>query len=254
MKRIFIISTVLVLGALITFACKKSTTSTAPSSGGVNTPPVGTGNPTGSFYGFMMATGINILPSGFTRSGTAAFFSSPVTMGGVLTMIGTTTITAGSVTGPASNYLSLTYSGPYTYYPMGTPGFPAAWSITGAGVIPTFTYTNNDAMPSGPSGGSLLGNITVNRNQSLSISLSGNHGADQAIVTVTDSANKQTSVFISAAASSIIIPKDSLSKLNSCSNGSITLSLLKYNAQTFGGKPFLFATCFQMINNYVTIH
>jgi hypothetical protein len=244
----YFIGIIFIIISCLFLECKKSST-TSSSSGGSPPPPVGTGNPSGTYYGFMMTTNVQIVPSAFTSSGTAAFFISPVSMGGKITMVGTTTITTGSV-----GSLSLTYSGSPTYYPLGTPIFPpATWNITGAGSIPSFTYTNSDASPLGPTGFGFDTLSLIHRNQPLLISLVGISGADQAIVTVTDSANKQISVFISATSLSITVPKDSLSKLNRCSSATISLILIKYNSQTLGGKPFLFASASQEINSNISL-
>ena len=243
-----LIKIVFIATSCLLFGCKKNGT-TGPSSGGSPTPSIGTGNPSGTYYGFMMVTGINIFPGIATSSGTAAFFSTPVPMGGNLTMVGTTTITSGSI-----GSLSLTYSGTPTYYPLGTPLFPpSTWNINGAGTIPSFTFTNNDNTPIAPSGIGFDTLSVIHRNLPLSISLVGSSGADQVIVTVSDSTNKQISIFISSTSSSITIPKDSLLKLHACYNASISLSLIKYNAQTFGAKPFLFATCHQLTNGNISL-
>ncbi|HXD92205.1 MAG TPA: hypothetical protein VNX01_03285, partial [Bacteroidia bacterium] len=66
---------------------------------------------------------------------------------------------------------------------------------------------------------------------------------DQIIITISDAGAHTTSnLAASASAMSLVCVKDSLLKLNPTTNGSISVTLYKYNPQAFSGKNYLFIT------------
>lgn len=73
-------------------------------------------------------------------------------------------------------------------------------------------------------------------------------------INISDALGHYTSrMQVSASATSVTFIKDTLSQLSPTNNGTINISLLKYNLQTFGGKNYLFISIFNYYKTGVTI-
>jgi len=247
MKKTIIMSSLLIMAgiALTIVSCKKSSTSPGTTSNNTNN---SNGFPSGTYSGLLVGaegpTG-----SGVIGSGIALFFPSPVTMNGnTMSAVNTATVSAVSMNGNAFApffgifYLSTTAS---LTFP------PAAWTVTGSGSIPSFTYTNTNPLPT-YTGISKMPS-TIIRANNLTLSITGVSNSDQIEVEISDSTGKQQQQYISSNASSITFVSDSLEKLSACHSASINVTCVKYNPQTLSGKGFLFATeqVFQTSNNII---
>ena len=249
-KTIFALSLSILVFTLIISSCKKSD---SPTSGGSsttsNSTTTGNGNPSGTFNGILYY-GYEVNGSISVYVGAANFFNSPVSFNP-----GTQTVATATVNSVSLNSTQLPYSSSSNNYSTFTTTSlrfpPAAWVVNGAGIIPSFSYTNTNPMPTFTGISSFPS--SVSRSQNLVIPITGASGCDQIQVSVNDSANKTTSVSVAGGSTSVTILKDSLTRLNNCVSGSISISLIKYNQQTLGGKSFLFGTVYITGKNNVAL-
>jgi len=239
-------SAIFILTIVIVIACKKSsnTTSTSSSSSGST-------NPSGPYYGFLIGTRAFDFSGGIlypnANTGTAYFFSTPsnistmIPVGGV--WVGNNKFKYDAV---VKEYYDTTYS-------LGLN--PTTWQITGASVIPTFTFTNNDSLATYTGYAALPD--TIYKNQNLNLQINGVSGADLIEVLIMDGYSsspphmftKYTTTI--SANNTISIPSSSLSGMTSSTSfsGSMAIYLQKYNNQTISGKAFRFISQKQVGKN-----
>ncbi len=256
-KTIF--TSIILIGTitLISLSCKKTdkvtsgssstgsaTTTAGTTTGGTTTggtttggTTTGNGSPTGTFNGILLALSFT---SGTVtvNTGFAEFFNTAIAIN-----LGTPLVATASVTSVFMNGTQFPYNSSGMSYFDSTSALtfpPATWNVTGAGIIPSFTYTNNDAIPTFTGTSSLP--VTIDKTQNLVIPINGLSGCDQIRVSLNDTVGKSTFVLISGSATSATIVKDSLTKLTPCSSGSYSLDFIKYNPQTIGTKKILFST------------
>jgi hypothetical protein len=117
---------------------------------------------------------------------------------------------------------------------------PLIWNVAGAGIIPSFTYTNTNAYPKYQGFYSLPD--TIHKNSGLAVTLSGLANTDTAYFSITDGTHTVTQNF-NASTASITFSASSLAPINS--TPSIFILCTKNNIQTFSSKNFNFCT-----NNY----
>jgi hypothetical protein len=249
-KTIFTLSLSVLVFTPIISSCKKSD---SPTSGGPattsSTTITGNGNPSGTFNGILYY-GYEVNGSMSLYVGAADFFNSPVSFNPSTQAVATATVNSVSLNSNQLPYNSSNNN--YSSFTTTSLGFPpAAWVVNGAGIIPSFTYTNTNAMPTFTGLSSFPS--SVSRSQNLVIPIIGASGCDQIQVQVNDSTNKTTSIYVAGGSTSVTILKDSLTKLNNCMSGSISISLIKYNQQTLGGKSFLFGTVYITGKNNVVL-
>ena len=247
-KTIFTLSLSVLVFALVISSCKKNDSST----GALITPPnttAGSGNPSGTYNGLLIALSA---PSSGTiiSTGIAEFYNTPITF-----ILGNSAPATATVNSVYMDTTRFSFNNPDYIDMTGTLHFPPAiWKVNGLGVIPSFTYTNYDALPVFTGTSPLPSSIS--KAQNLIIPLSGISGADQVAVEIDDSLSNSTTVYTSANSTSVTILKDSLAKLapSYLNHGSITVTLVKYNPQTISGKSFLFGTAKQYSKSGVSIH
>ncbi len=197
-----------------------------------------TGNPSGIYNGDMGKYTIDFNGTTYS-SNQAAFWTSPVPLG----MTASSPLPTASVNSVEMNGIQLKFIAANLYYTDTTSTYPTPpvyWNITGAGSIPSFSYTDNTPFPTFSGLSSL--STTVNKSQNLIIPLNGVSGADQIRIQFGDSLYNSTSVTVAGTAVSVTILKDSLTKMLPCASGHYYLDFIKYNPQVLGSKNFMFTT------------
>lgn len=272
-KKLFTIAILAVSASLVIMSCSKTSNTT---SGGAyaplynpNTSPQttggstggstsgsltfsSTGDPNGTFYGLLYSI-TAVLPGTPSYIGaTADFYYTPMPFHLSLSNApsSTNSVTAVYLNGtkfkyfPSQNYTDTT--GILTFP-------PANWVVNGNSSIPSFTYNCTTPVPVYTGGTSLP--TTIIRTQNLTIPTSGASGYDQIEIQVSDGTSaRAVSLFSTAGSSSLVIPSDSLARLSATLvNGSISITLIKYNQQATGGKNFLFATVYNYMKNNIAI-
>jgi len=135
---------------------------------------------------------------------------------------------------------------------------PTAWQVVGAGVIPSFTYTYTDSVPS-YTGYALLPD-TIYRSQNLNLQINGvSHGGVISVL-IMDGAGFATSdqtfqqINSTSANNTIVIPSSSLAGFiplsTSHAAGSLQLTIgNNITQQSFSGKSFVFGGAYQLTKN-----
>ena len=128
-----------------------------------------------------------------------------------------------------------------TYYEDSTssiPIIPSTWAVVGGGVIPSFTFTNNNSMPSYSGYASLPD--TIYKSQQNTIQITGITGSDITTVSVLDAGTNKTTQTLALGSTSVTFSASSLAALAVGSNCDINITCVKNNVQTFNGKQFNF--------------
>jgi hypothetical protein len=248
-KTIFTLSLSIFVFALIISSCKKSDPTPSGSSSTTGNTATNTGNPSGTYNGFLYAA---YAVSGTTsiNSCVAAFVNTPVAFNPSTPFVATATINAVYVNGTQLLYNT---NNDYSYTTLSSLGFPpASWIVNGAGTIPSFTYSNTNSMPIF-SGLSSFPN-TISKAQNLVIPITGASGYDQIEITVQDSLNNSTTVYVASGTTSVTFLKSSLINLTNCNVASIQINLLKYNPQSINGKKILFALIYATSKDNIVLH
>ena len=251
MKSISFFSySVLLVAAGIFFGCKKSSNTSAPSTSNTTSPSYtldAQGNPSGTYNGLLFVyTDVGI---GTANTAFAEFFSAPTS---AINFYPAPTFSVNSV---SLNGVLFSYnSSPAQYsdstYTLNFP--PAKWVVNGANTTPSFTYTNNNPVPT-YTAQALLPN-TITRSQNLAISITGTTNYDQVQVQIQDINGKYIIQSFANTSSTVTVSKDSLNKLAAGANGQIMIMFAKFNPQTLGGKNFLFATAKYYTKNGVALN
>jgi hypothetical protein len=177
-----------------------------------------------------------------SSSAEAIFYNSPTAFRFSTVTLGHLTPATGTVTSVYVNSVKFRFTSLDLDYhdSTNTLTFPQAnWVINGGSVIPSFSYTCGTSSPTYPSINNLPS--TINRSQSLNISMSGVSGYDQVEIDIDDNAGHTMCMYAPNSASSVTFPADSLSKLVA-GVGGMSVTLVKYNPQVLGSKNFLFLT------------
>ncbi|HTA62433.1 MAG TPA: hypothetical protein VK835_08255 [Bacteroidia bacterium] len=246
MKNLFLIIGVLI----VLFSCKKSTDTTT-SSGPINTTTTPSysldaqGNPGGMYsgmfnvdYSYIYNSPPSIIYSSLFGV-SCWFFTAPQSYQNIRTGNFYTTTTNSVI---VNGHKFALHNGIYQDSTGVTLSSPYQWTIVGNSNIPSFTYTSITPKPS--YSGFWQIPDTVNKQQNLTLPLSGASGYDLFEVDIYDTAtyNKHIKYSVSNATSVITIPKDSLTKFISGTGVIIETSLTKFDPQSTGGKKFLFQT------------
>lgn len=129
---------------------------------------------------------------------------------------------------------------------------PTTWQIAGAGPVPSFTFTNNDSLPTYTGYTSLPD--TIYKNQTLNLQVNGVSGADNIDVSIYNSSTSSVIYKTKAPVSSnntVTFSTTDLSTLLS-GNTSLVVSIFKHNYQHSGNVTYSFATQYE-INKQVYI-
>lgn len=233
MKKIILFSATIVL---TTAACKKSTP--APSTG-TNTTSSNTGYYAVLTEGRLQSVYSGALSAPFNNF-SAQFYSVPTTS--------TTTSNTVAVNSVSLNGTTMKLSGSQyadTTFSIICP--PGQWAVNGVGVIPSFTYTNNNAIPS------LTGYSswpdTIYRNQNITIPMTVT-GADLITVMIMDG-TKGASQQMSLTASFVNFSSSQLSSLAATNNGALVVLMDKSNVQNISGKSMNFLNAYELSKTVV---
>jgi hypothetical protein len=115
---------------------------------------------------------------------------------------------------------------------------PSTWAVVGTGIIPSFTYTNNNPMPT-YSGYTHLPD-TIYKSQQNTIQITGIAGSDITTVSVLDAGTNTTTQTLASGANSVTFSPSALAALAVGNNADINITCVKNNIQTFSGKQFNF--------------
>jgi len=127
---------------------------------------------------------------------------------------------------------------------------PSTWSVVGLGVIPSFTYTNNNPMPTYSGYTSLQD--TIYKLQLNTIQITGITGSDITTVSVLDGGNGKVTQTLASGTTSVNFSASSLSSLIVGNNAGISIVCVKNNVQTFSGKQFNFPFTY-LVNKTIDI-
>ncbi len=250
MKKIFLISAVMATITLIGFSCKKDKTTPTPNTTTTGrTTAASDGTPSGTYNGFLyvvMATNGSLT----IRTGAGAFVNTPVALNLNAHIPATATVNSVYMNGVRFKFDASSKQYADTTYLL--PSFPPAnWVVNGAGSIPSFTFSNTDALPVYTGTASLP--ATVSKAQNLVIPITGLSGCDQVGLELKDNTGRSTTVYVAGNATSATFIKDSLVNLTNCINATLNLTLIKYNAQNLGGKNIMFGTLGTASKNNIII-
>ena len=253
MKKI----SLLIITIITITACKKNDTTSQVNSTVQN--PTNTtasytldaqGYPSGTYNG-CLTYAADSLTNGTSLSMISCSFSNPaLPLINIFNSGGNASVN--SVTANGIN-ISKTMNGNLALYNLDTTNAvvfpPCKWQINGNSSIPTFSYTSNTPLPSINAVVSQLPS-TISRQQDFSVSINSASNYDAVFMEITNfSSTAQISVPYTN--STIVIPKDSLTKLNPGTNYRIAMAFIKYNVQTINGKNFIF--CAERIFNKLNV-
>jgi hypothetical protein len=231
-------------------SCKKNNgTTTGSSINNTNT------TNSGPITGYLIATRqceINTLTNSlFTagNTGVAYFFSSP---NNISSYVSVGSVWVGQTKFSYQNYI-ITYSDTTQMLSIN----PTTWRVVGANAIPSFTYTNNDSLPTYTGFASLPD--TIYKLQNLSLQINGVSGANLVEVILNDGTSVSSGHLITQYTASvstnntIIIPASSMAGFTPFASthypGSIELNFQKFNDQVISGKTYRFISQLQVSTN-----
>jgi hypothetical protein len=245
MKKLIFIS--LIISGTLFFSCKKSSNTPAVT-GGANNPNMG-GQPYGELTGlrsftYNSTTGTLSAP---TNTGSAYFLAQPNNI--------STGIQVGSVRANGTKFQYQPSSKTYQDSTFSLSINPTTWQVTGAGPIPSFTYTNNDSLPR-YTGYAILPD-TIYRNQNLNLQINGISSADLIDVSIYNNTPPPSNIYQTksigiSANNTISFSSSSLSGLSVGPTCILIVSVFKYNNQTISGMGFRFISQLE-INKMVYI-
>ncbi|MGZ3866976.1 MAG: hypothetical protein ACXVC6_10590 [Bacteroidia bacterium] len=136
--------------------------------------------------------------------------------------------------------------------------FPTTWEVSGAGSIPSFTYTNNDSIPK-YTGYALIPD-TIDRNQSQTLQVNGVSGADAIEVSFFNTNGTANNLYQYRSTgistnNTFSCPAGAIAALPLTTPSSLTIiiiSVFKHNTQTINGVQFSFVSQFE-VNKIVYI-
>jgi hypothetical protein len=229
---------------LLFFSCKKDGTTTSGSIQSNTTTTLSytldaQGRPSGTYSGLFYADSIYYGPQNFGTNEFCYFYNTPQPYA-VLGYENYTSTLVNSVIVNNCKFGILNSS--YLDTSHTRISLPCKWEVNGNSVIPSFTYTN----PTPPPMYSGLGQLpdTANQQQNLILHVNGASGYDMLSISLYDTTTYHNYInySVSNTVSSIIIPADSLTRFTSVTGVAMFVILTKFNAQSIGGKNFLFAT------------
>jgi hypothetical protein len=242
MKKLLFVS--FLITGLVFISCKKSSTTTGGGGSTTNNSTnISPSNAT-SYYGILNTYNIQSVTSGtlstVLKYASAFFSNTPTHYLNTSTFVKVSSVTINGDTGQFSSfyYTNSTYS-------LSFP--PATWKVNGLAAIPSFTYTNNNTMPS-YTGYSTLPD-TVYKNQPIIISVTGITGADEVTVGINDGSNAaghSIAQMLTAGATSVTFPASSLSTLNITNAAFINIECQKNNVQSINSLPMNFETTYEL--------
>jgi len=183
-----------------------------------------------NIYGSQYVNG-NALTTLGVNSGPVFFSSVPVTTNTITSYVKVTSL---SLNGICFKY----YSPGYQDSIFSATTIPSTWAVVGLGVIPSFTYINNNPMPTYTGYTSLPD--TIYKSQQNTIQITGITGSDETSVSVLDGGNGKVTQTLALGATSISFSASSLASLMIGNNAGISIICVKNNVQTFSGKQFNF--------------
>jgi hypothetical protein len=246
-KTIYLTSILLLTAASFFISCKKTTSSTNPPTTNSTNSNYSlsfsvTGDPLGSFNGMLVSSKVQNTISGITpyidTTVYAMFYDSAKVFSAFNNFI---KLPFDSATSVYCRGTKLTHTYKSYYYASGgsLAVSPANWTVNGNNFIPSFIYSCPIPCPIYHGSGLPT---SINRAQNLTVPIIGASGYDKIIVTIFTGGLRGTSVAASNTASSVTFLKDSLALLSPTSSGRIIIDLLKFDAQTYSSKNFLFET------------
>lgn len=128
------------------------------------------------------------------------------------------------------------------------PFSPSNWVVGGANGIPSFTFTNNDPIPSFT--GYAAWPDTIFRNQTVVIPLNGVSGADDIQVTL-NSDTTSINQTMTPGTNGVTFSASSTGSLNPNSYSSLSLYLTKTREQIIGGKKMVFYCTYELDHTVV---
>jgi len=230
MKNIFYTSIVVLSLCLI--SCKKKTETSSTGTGGN-----GGGGSTTGYYGFLEINSSQSVTSGTLSTNssyaTAFFSTSPKVVKDFSTY---TKVNGVSLNGVFYKYTSWAYD--YEDTTGTVPTIPSTWVVNGLSSIPSFSYTNNNPMPTFPNYALLPD--TIYKNQTTNFNISGVTGADLVSVSISDASSHICAQSVSAGTATMSFSSSDLSTLSAGNSCYLVVTCSKDNSQTFSGKAFNF--------------
>ncbi len=246
MKNKTILITCLIFA--VVFSCKKKDdepdtvpTGTGTTTGGSTTGTVPTGTAT-SFNGFLTVTNstVNFAGLGISSTAASAFFSSQP--------VSTATGTGLTVQSVFLNGDSLISAGTGNYSRItGSPGV-ATWSVNGANGIPSFTYTNNNPMPSGSDLNAVP--VVISKAAGFQFSINNVQNMHTGNFVMTDGSGNLAGTIImqlKAGNNAINFSSSQLSGMNTGTTGIVMITLENATGVNLGGKNFSFRKSVQLM-------
>ncbi len=234
----------------ITFlSCKKKADEPAPA-------PTTTGSSTLNYYGLLNTVQFDYIVSGsVTPLGgvsnatfpTNGFINSATISEGTWgTNVNAGTISVNSVILKANTGISPGN----TYYQDSTNTLfnsPLAWSVSGGNGIPAFNYTYTATRPSYSGYASMPDTIKLTQNNVFN--LTGIVGADEIVITVSNSTAKMK--VLSGTATSVSFSPSELNGLPASTSSGLIVSVNKYTIVNLGGKDFKFKIGYEIYKSIV---
>jgi hypothetical protein len=124
---------------------------------------------------------------------------------------------------------------------------PVAWHVIGNNGIPSFNFTNTNALPSFSGYSSLPDSL--DHTQNFTIPISGVSNATKAVAYISDNLGHYALQFFNIPVNSITFSASSLSTLSPTTYGNYYIIFKNENVQTIGGKKIKFNNFYQIMNN-----
>ena len=243
MKKIVFISIILIQIAFISCQKSNNTTSGGGGSNNITNATITPSNAT-SYYGILTEYMLeNISNGGLTPSFkyATAFFSNSATA----YLNPSTFVKVNSVGINGTNFKFSSFYYVDTTYTLIFP--PATWQVNGLATIPSFTYTNTNAIPTYTAYSSLPD--TVHIGQSVTISITGVSGSDEVTVGINDGSNAaghSVAQVLATGATSVTFPASSLSSLSQTNSALLSVSCQKNNVKSVNSLPMNFVSTYEL--------